>query len=425
VRGVGTRRGRAAVAILGIAAVLVTACSGKNGSSDSSSGSSAAVDTSVLGDKNAATGSPVKIGLFNVEGGSTVSEPDIGDAAEAAAQYANDYLGGIGGHKIEIVRCADKADGASAAACGNTYVQEGVAAVVAGQPATADQVVPTVQGAGIPWVGSSPSAATELSNDNAYFFSSGFLGLLAGEAVYAKEKGWKTVTMLGSENPQLISTVNAVGTPLFKGQGATLDLVTIPQGTADATSQVTAATQKNPDAISIVSDPTGCQAALSAMATVGATQPKMVNSSCVQQSVLDAVGEAGIDGTVLFTTGDTQSDDKEAQLYRAVMQQYAPKADPGGITPTGYLSMLGFVRAVNAGGLSGDVTPQSISTALKAAKDVPLPIGDGQSFSCDQTQFPNPAIKATICSSYLFATTYSGLEPGKYEAVNAADALGS
>jgi len=53
-----------------------------------------------------------------------VSIPEIGDAAEATAKYANDYLGGVGGHPIQIVRCADKADGASATACANQFVQD-------------------------------------------------------------------------------------------------------------------------------------------------------------------------------------------------------------------------------------------------------------------------------------------------------------
>ena len=422
------RRGGSTVAVLGIVAILATACGGSSGSSGSasgsSSGSSSSADTAALGTKKPATGSDVKIGLYNVEGGSAVSQPNVGDAAVAAASYANDYLGGLGGHKIVIDRCADKADGASAAACANKFVQDGVVAVVAGQPAITDQILPVLQGANIPWVGSSPAGAAELGDPTAYFFSSGFVGLLAAEAVYSKQKGYKTVTMIGSENPQLVGAVTAIGKPLFQGQGVTLNLTTVPQGTADATSQVTAATQSKPDALSVVADNTVCQAVLTGLSTIGATQPKMVNSSCTAPEVMSAVGDSGINGIVLFTTGDTTGTDHEAQLYRAVMQQYAPKVDPGGITPTGYLGMLGFVRAVDAANPSGDLTPASINTAIKAAKNVPLPIGQGKTFSCDATTFPNPAIKATICNSLFFITTFSGTKPGPYTTVDAAKALG-
>ena len=417
------RRGRT-IAVLGMVAILAAACSDSSGSS-SSSGSSGSADTSVLGDKNAATGTPVKVGLYNVEGGSRVSLPQVGDAAEAAAEYANAYLGGIGGHKIEVVRCADKADGASAAACANTFVQEGVVAVVAGQPAVTDQIVPVMTGAGIPWVGSSPSGAAELGATNGFFFSSGFIGVLAAQGVYAKDKGYKNFTLFGAENPQLVSTVNAVGKPLFTSLGVNLEVVTVPQGTADATPQVTAGLQTKPDAISVVADTTVCQSVLSALQTVGASAPKIVNSSCVDKTVLEAIGDSGIDGTTLFTTGDTTGDNEEAKLYQAVMKEFAPDTEASGIAPTGYLSMLGFIRAANSGDIGkGDVTPAIVMTAVKSAVDVPLPIGSGETFSCDANTLNFPAVKSTICNSKLFITTYKGSTPGKYGTVDAAKAFG-
>ena len=67
---------------------------------------------------------------------------------------------------------------------------------------------------------------------------------------------------------------------------------------------MTAATQSNPDAVSIVADNTVCQSVLSALSTIGATQPKFVNSSCTAPEVMSVVGDSGINGIVLFTTGD-------------------------------------------------------------------------------------------------------------------------
>jgi branched-chain amino acid transport system substrate-binding protein len=152
----------------------------------------------------------------------------------------------------------------------------------------------------------------------------------------------------------------------------------------------------------------------------------MVNSSCVEGAVIKAVGASAMKGVVLLDIGDPNTaSQKEAQLYKAVMAKYAPKADPSGITPTGYLSMLGFVRAVNAGGLSGDATPATIATAIKAAQNVPLPIGDGSTFSCNATTLPSPQIKATICNSKFFVTTYDASgKPGSYSTIDAAKAFG-
>ncbi|MGY3555471.1 ABC transporter substrate-binding protein [Williamsia sp. R60] len=406
---------------LGLVAVLAAACG-----DDGSSGSSSSVDLSVLGEANPATGSPIKVGLLNVEGGTTVSLPEIGDASVAAVDYANEYLGGLGGHKIEVVRCGDKADGASAAACANTFVREGVVAVVSGQTATADQAVPVIQGAGIPWVATGASAATELGNDNAFFFASGFVGTLAAQALYSAEQGWKTVTVLGAENPQVVSAVNSVGKKLFEAQGVKLNLVTVPNGTPDASSQVAAALQTSPDAFDIIGDATLCQTILSAASNVGANVPKMSTAACVTDEVKSAVGESAIEGTVVFEHNVATGDDDEAKLYQAVMKQYAPDTLKAGLTPSGYRAMLGFVRGVNAGGIpEGDVTPAAISQALRSAVDVPLPIGLGETFSCDKTQFPLDGVKATFCTSKQFGMTYSAEGSGSPQVVDAAEALSS
>jgi branched-chain amino acid transport system substrate-binding protein len=420
-RTFGTRRALSLTASVAVAAVLAAGCS--SGGGDSAAAGSSTADTSVLGPDQKATGTPVKIGLFNVEGGSRVSQPQIGDSAEAAVKYANDHLGGLNGHVIEVVRCGDKADGASAAACGNTFVQDKVAAVVAGQPATADQIVPVVTGAGIPWVGSSPSAASEITSQDSFFFGSGFFGTLAAYAQYSKDKGFKTVTMFGADNPALVASVNAIGKPLFAKVGTDFALVTIPQGTADSTSQIQAGLTRKPDAVIAVADNTVCQSILSALQTSGSTVPKMVNSSCVAQSVIDALGDSGINGSILFSTGDPSGDNQEANLYKAVMGQYAPETEATGITPTGYLSMLGFIRAVNAGAKApgADVTTAAgAEAALKAAVDVPLPIGDGTTFSCDKSAIPTTLVRSTICTSSVFASTYAGSTPGPYSTIDIA-----
>ncbi|MDR7167361.1 branched-chain amino acid transport system substrate-binding protein [Nocardia kruczakiae] len=404
---------------LSMVAVFAAACG-----DDGSSSSSPSVDLSVLGKANPATGSPVKVGLFNVEGGSSVSLPEVGDASQAAVDYANGHLGGLDGHKIEVVRCGDKADGASSAACANEFVREGVVAVVSGLSATADQAVPVLQGAGIPWISMSASAPTELADDNAFFFGSGFVGTLAAQAVYSADQGWKTVTLIGTENPQVVSAVNSIGKKLFEDHGVKLNLVTVPSGTPDASSQVAAALHTNPDALDIIGEAPLCQTILSAASNAGASQAKMLISTCVTDEVKAAVGESAIEGAVVFDNYVATGDSEEAKLYQAVMKQYAPDTSTAGLTPNGYRTMLGFIRGVDAGEIkTGNVTPAAISQTLRGAVDVPLPIGLGATFSCDKTQFPLEGVKGTFCTSKQFTTTYSAKGPGSPRVVDAAGAL--
>jgi branched-chain amino acid transport system substrate-binding protein len=412
----GSRRALACT-VLGVA--LAAGCGTAPAPLEPATGVTDPGTSALLGPVDRAAGSPVGIGLFNVEGG-PVSLPAVGDAAVAAADYANEHLGGLGGHPLQVVRCADKGDGASAAACADLFVRERVAAVVAGQPASADQIVPVVLKAGIPWVGSSPSAASEIGSSEPFFFGSGFVGTLAAWAQYSEDLGYRTVTLYGADNPQLVASVQAVGKPLFDKVGVALKVVTVAPGGPEATLEVAEGLQSRPDAVIVVADTSVCQSILAALHTAGATQPKLVNSACVGQSVIAAVGESVIDNAVVFTIGDPSGNTQESQLYRAVMAQYAPSVDPTGITPTGYLSMLGFVRAVNAGGLAGEVTPDAVRAAIRAARDVPRPIGDSGTFSCDRSAIPTALVKATICTSELLYTTYSGGVPGRYGKIDIA-----
>jgi hypothetical protein len=88
----------------------------------------------------------------------------------------------------------------------------------------------------------------------------------------------------------------------------------------------------------------------------------------------------------------------------------------------GYVSMLGFIRAVNAAGLpDGDqVTGEQIEAALRSATNVPRPLGNSGTFSCDHSQLDTPLVGATICTSEVLYTTYTGGVPGRYEKIDVA-----
>ena len=400
--------------------VVAAACSSDNKPTGTGAGSSAASssdDSAILGPANKATGTPVKVGVFNVEGGQAISLPEIGDAAVAAAKYANDHLGGLAGHPIEIDRCADKADGASATACGNQFVQNSDAAVVATQPAQADQAVPAIVGAKIPYVGAAPAATSEITSDGTYFFSPGFVGVLAAMAKYDKDNSKPKHVMFGIENPMLTAAVGAIGKPLFQALGGDLELVTIPPGTADASSQVQQGLSLNPDVVSVIGDQTTCQTYLSALQTAGYAKEKLVIAPCTGKTVQDAVG-AALDNATLFDYGARVGSDNEAKLYAAVMKTYAPNVDATGSAIYGYIAMLGFIRAVNAGGLTGDATPASITAAIKQAKNVPLPLGQTETFSCDTNSIANPLFKALVCNAKIFVTKLQSGQPTTYQVID-------
>ena len=403
--GAGRALRRGAPAFLAAAVVIgVAACSSSSstagasgsspaGTSSSSAGAgvSAAGLSAYLPGKKAA-GTPVKVGLINNEGSDAQSEPSVGDAAEAAADYANAELGGIGGHPIKVYRCGESEDTASATACANQMVQDNVDVVVIGSTSMGAVMVPIIAKANIPYVSVTGSAAQELTTPGTFMWSGGYEATLSGFAKYAAQHGYKKVTAFVVNVPSAIAGAQQLGVPVFKAQGVGLTIEGVPSGVPDATSQVTAGLSGNPGAALIIADEGTCTSVLKALNVVNPSLPAMGITSCLTTSATQALGNA-MNGVKIFGASAPQANDAEAKLYQYVMAKYAPSANPTGYTVTGYQSMLGLVRATT--GLTGTATPASITAAIKAAKDVPLPAAAGLAFTCDGKALPS---LPSVCS---------------------------
>lgn len=403
---------RLSVAIVSVAGLLLAGC-GQSGSADTEENSAAvpaALASSFPGKK--ATGDPVKVGLITNEGGTSVSQPEIREAADAARQYANDNLGGIAGRPIEFVVCKTKEEPAAARDCANQMVEQKVAAVVLTSSGLGGSMVPIVTQAGIPWTTGLATSNAETTSTNSFSWTGGFTGNLASMAEYAKEKKYKKVTAFVLDTPSAVAGAEAVGKPVFAKAGMELTIVKVAAGTPDATPAVSAALQDKPDAISVVGESTVCTAVLQALSTLGSDAGRMILQPCVAPEVMDALG-ASMDGAQVFSSFDASSDDVEAQLFRQVMKQYSPDTPTTGYAAVGYQGVLGLVRGLAS--LKGEVTSASIIATLSSAKDVVVPAGHGNTFTCDGSAIPK--LKA-VCSAKTVTGTLSG---GKLTDVRTVD----
>lgn len=388
---------------------VVTACgssSSTTGSSTTGSTSGASTSPSVassLFPSDPATGTTVKIGLINPEGGSLISQPEDREAAQAAADYVNANLGGMAGHKIQLVICKEQEDVATATACANQMVQDQVAAVVVTTTGQGQAMVPIITKAGIPYVTISGASTAELTSPDAYSWTGGFPGTLITMAKYSASKGYKNVTAYVTDNAAAIQGATALGVPTFKAAGITLKVVGIPLGTPDATSEVSAGLGSKPQAIIVIGDSTVCTSVLQAVQTLQPTIDKEIIQPCLAPSTIQAVG-SGLNGAKVFTEGDTISGSTSADLFLQVMAKYAPGVATQGYAITGYQGLLALVYATK--GLTGAVTPASVNAAIKSATDVALPAGDGLTFTCNGKAIPG--LTATCGAGGLVETVQNG-----------------
>jgi branched-chain amino acid transport system substrate-binding protein len=367
-----------------------TASPAGTSSPTSSAASTAGLSSFLLGKK--AAGTPVEIGLINNEGSSPAAEPGVGDSAVAAADYANAELGGIGGHPIKVIRCSENEDTASATACANQMVQDNVAAVVIGTTGLGNTIVPIITKAGIPYTQVTGSASAELTTPGTFSWSGGYQATLTGAAKYSAQHGYKKVTAFVVNVPAAIAGAQQLGVPIFKGQGVTLTIEGVPAGVPDATAQVTAGLTGNPGASLTIADEGTCTSVLKALNVVNPSLPVLAITSCLSTSAVQALGDA-LNGVKIFGSSAPQAGDPESNLYQYVMATYAPKTNPTGYTVVGYQGMLGLVRAT--AGLTGTPTPATITAAIKAAKNVPLPAAAGLQFTCNGKALP---ALPSICS---------------------------
>ncbi|MGW2559203.1 ABC transporter substrate-binding protein [Streptomyces sp. NPDC001514] len=384
----GKAASRAAIAVAASVALTLTGCakSDDTGNTDRAAAAIAAVPAAFAG--RAATGSPVKIGLLNPEGSAAANFPESRVAAEAVVAYANEHLGGLAGHKIELVRCDLVAeDPSTMTACANQMVQDQVAAVVATTGGNGELMAPIITKAGIAYTNFQGTSATEFSGPNAFLWNGGVAATTLNMAKFAAKAGVKNVTMYVTAVGDIPAHIGAA-TPILKAMGVDSKIVPIPPGSPDVTGQVQAGLKDKPGAITVLGDVSTCIATLKGLKLLNADVDRYLTQKCADPAVYEAVPDA-LDGAYLFTTAEGTSDHDEAKIYRAVMAKYAPAdANLGGNATAGYQTMLAITRMVNAGIGTNEPTAPNIIAALKAAKAVPLPVGHGITLTCDGKALP-------------------------------------
>lgn len=418
-------RGRRLIGVLAVGVLVLGACGDdddEGGSSDTTEAASEGEETTTTAAEELecpgpeAAGEPVKIGVVWPEG-ATVDLPELGESAQAAADYANDCMGGIAGRPIEMVGCKiDETDQSAASTCANGFVEQGVAATVVTITAQGATLVPIITGAGIPYVVSGGSSPAESLDQTGLVFSvsGGVAAVLGGMGLQAQEEGLSKVAFLVTENAAG-GVKGLLGIPFGK-LGQEFEVIAIAPGTPDMTPQVSAALSSGAEATAVIGDASFCISALQALESLDPDGKHWVITTCTDEAVVDAVGEAGLDGATVFGASDPESDEPEAVLYRAVMGKYAPDTPTTGFAGAGYGAMMALVRGAAT---VTDPTPQALAAALAATEDIPSTSGYGLTWGC-ATRLLKPL---TVCSSEITVGTLDGTKPVDIKTVDAAPAF--
>jgi branched-chain amino acid transport system substrate-binding protein len=389
----------AALAALAAAGALLSACGGSSNASSSSSGSSGAAKatstpdaSAALGTPKQATGSPITVGLLNLESG-PVTFPEYRQAAETAVKYINAYKGGIGGHPVQIASCATDGQPSTSARCASQIADKQPAFILGGADTGAPGAFPVWLRKGLAYLGGIPFTPVESNAPNAIQFYSISIGDNAANSAYAADTlHAKTASVLYTDDTQGKFTGLGVIAPALAKSGVKVKTVPVAPSAADLTSVAASAIANHPDVV-YVNSPNACPGLLKALKSVGNTAKILGIDPCTSPQALQTAGDAaeGLYFAQPFESLDSGSAD--AKLMLAALQKYGPKD-----LALDSIAQAGFSTVMNVQAALDGVKTLDSKAILAAFKD-------GQShpnflahdYTCDGKQL---AGNTAICNAY-------------------------
>ncbi|CAL9485541.1 ABC transporter substrate-binding protein [Streptomyces sp. NPDC057838] len=133
----------------------------------------------VPGTTGGAGDEPITVMTWAPEKTKATNKPGMPAFARAYARWVN-ANGGINGRELKVLTCNDHNDSVAAAKCARQAARENVVAVVGSYSQYADSFFPSLEGAGIPYIGGYGITNAEFTSPLSYPVNGGQPALLAG-----------------------------------------------------------------------------------------------------------------------------------------------------------------------------------------------------------------------------------------------------
>jgi branched-chain amino acid transport system substrate-binding protein len=383
---------RSVTALLAVGVLLVAACTEDSGDAASD------VDPSeALGTENPAEGEPIQIG-YVYDGTTDVIDASAElAAAEAAAQYVNDYLGGVAGRPIELDVCSTDQTPAGASDCVTQMTADEVPVVLNGVTGQAPVLFRPLADAGIPVFVTAAGDPSIMSAERVHILGNGIVALLGAPAQIAADNDVDRVAMATIDVPAASGALEGAAPAFFANVGIEVDLVLIPPDTPEVTPNIAAALESDPGEFVVIGDPAFCAKALDGIEAAGFDGQLVIIQQCMDDALRESA--TNLEGAALTTFATDDPDSEEFRLYQAVMDTYAEDGELGAQAPNGYQAVVGFARAME--GLTGEVNAETVESALSAMPPTPMPLADGITYQCDGQQVE---LATSMCSTDVLWT---------------------
>jgi branched-chain amino acid transport system substrate-binding protein len=422
-----TDRPKRALAATGLATLLiaVAACGGddSSGSSDSTGSLSSEQRAELLGPEDRAAGEPVRIGMISDGATQAYDASDELRAAQATAEFWNERRGGIGGRPIELVTCETGGDPAGATDCGNQMVEENVVAVTFSNSGVGDSAWEPLHEAGIPTMYFQTTGDALTRDPDSTFTLVNPLPAVFGLPVsVAESEGADKIAFVVIDVPVAVAAFESNGQEILDNAGLDHELVRVPPGTADMTPHMRQVVDSGADVVQVMGNDAFCIAAYQGLRAAAYEGAITSVSQCITDATREALPGGELEGiSIISSYAIGATDDPSYQLYEAVMETYGGDLDDvADIYPMGaYTVMSALATALE--GISGDITPQSVTQTIKTMPEQELPGGGGATFQCGGSAVAS--LPAVCTNQWLRTTLDAEGQPSGYEVQDSSDIL--
>lgn len=381
------------VAVLAALAVVLAAC-GSSGSSKSTTTTNAAATTpatpTVSNDyalkytggtagKADPSKSPITIGYINQEGG-VPSFPEATQGASAAVAYVNAELGGVGGHPIALEKCLVQTEEDGQKCATQMANDSKVSFVILGTLAVGNKAIYSVLTGKKPIISGSPSTVDDLTAQDAYAYTPGGPGVIAGMALFtAKLANVHRVAVLYANNPAGKSSAEQFFKPLLGKLGVKdVTLVGVNDNATgpDLATAIQAAGGDKADVLVSFLTLPGCIASYDALKSLGVSPRVVATGLCFGTPMTQHLKDTGSNDPVpngwyfgSFGYSYFQPDQASGMTtYLAKIKQYGgPNVEYTGFAGFLFADVMTAAKLANQVG-ADKVSPATMRSAIKGFK---------------------------------------------------------
>lgn len=312
--------------------------------------------------------SPIVIGFVNDEGG-IPSFPEGSVAAQAAAKFINNNLGGVDGHPVQLSVCVVAGSEEQGQGCAQKFLADKQIKVIVedSQVVGAQSFHQTLNGQ-IPVVIGSPNSVADATAKNAYGISAGVFGTDPGFVSYAtKYAHAKTASLLfPGDDPTGQAAAKQIKSDLTKAGIKVTDVGYKSSSPAILPSVIASGAGKTDVTVTLFPSPPTCIAGGKALQQANVTKPILALNLCIAAPVKQALGDYPKWTYVSLNTNPDVPGDPATDAYVKVMHAYAAaNANLGGFAPHAFMATLTAVMALNHSG-GASATPAAIEAKMKA-----------------------------------------------------------